>query len=508
MALPPPATSEQEVHPAAYGALPGAWLALTLLFVINFFNYIDRQLLIAVLPKISETLEAEDPSFATDPDNAKKKLGALSAAFMICFLITSQLVGRVAQSSNRWILMGAGVILWSLASGATGLANGFLLLVLTRCLSGIGEGAYGPTAPAMLSDLFPLAARGRVLGLFYAAIPLGVAAGYLFGGYMADSVLGWQWAFYIVLPPGILLGLLCSLMPEPPRKVQGQVVLHHYLVLARTPSYVLNTLGMTAMMFASGGIGAWMNTYLYEREGSFIWSEQAATRLSENGQPLPEQVAGRLASLADQEFPTARHFKNALRTQLDNQEMVRHQNQLLQAARRGPSLGYINTNCGLMGLTGGFLGTLLGSFFADRLRARFQGAYFLLSGWALILSLPVFLCILITPMPYTWFFVFLTTFCLFLSIGPTSAILANVAHPSMRATAFAVNLFFIHALGDAISPFLIGAIADEYNLQAGFFVVSLILLLGGILWLWGARFLQRDTELAPFRLEPTDKAGA
>jgi hypothetical protein len=103
--------------------------------------------------------------------------------------------------------------------------------------------------------------------------------------------------------------------------------------------------------------------------------------------------------------------------------------------------------------------------------------------------------------PWTWAFIFLTTFCLFLGLGPTSAILANVAHPSMRPAAFALNLFCIHAFGDAISPFIIGAIADGSSLEAAFVVVSMLLLVGGLLWLWGARFLQRDIELAPTRLD-------
>src|SRR5262249_52245854 len=95
---------------------------------------------------------------------------------------------------------------------------------------------------------------------------------------------------------------------------------------------------------------------------------------------------------------------------------------------------------------------------------------------------------------------FLTTLCLFISMGPTSAILANVAHPSMRPAAFALNLFCIHAFGDAISPFVIGAIADSSSLSTAFVVVSLILLLGGVLWLGAARFLKRDIGRPPPRL--------
>ncbi len=494
--MPLPPAADQIDDPSRDTVQPGAHLALALLLAINLLNYIDRQLLIAVLPKIEESLAATDRGFAADPDH-QAKLGLLTTAFMVSFLIGSLVFGWVAERGRRWVLIGIGVMLWSLACGATGTATLFLLLLATRCMSGIGEAAYGPTAPSMLSDLYPLASRSRVLGLFYVASPVGVAAGYLFGGYMADSELGWRWAFYFVLPPGILLGLLCFLMREPPRRHSGRVRLRDYFVLLHTPSYVLNTLGMTAMMFAAGGCGAWLNTYLYERDAQFVLTAEVFAKLRA---AVPADVLDRLDANGERTLSTTKEFDALLKEHLSDDERKQYRTGLFEAFRQGPSLSYINTHCGVMGMTGGFLAILLGPILADRLRRRRPGAYFLVSGWAMLAGLPSFLGVLVTPLPWTWGFVFLTAFTLFLGVGPTSAILANVAHPSMRATAFAVNLFCIHAFGDAISPFLIGWIADRFDLQTGLALVSLVLLLGGMLWLWGARFLQRDIELAPTRL--------
>ena len=103
---------------------------------------------------------------------------------------------------------------------------------------------------------------------------------------------------------------------------------------------------------------------------------------------------------------------------------------------------------------------------------------------------------LVTPFPWAWAFVFLTVFCLFFNTGPSNTILANVTRPSIRATAFAVNILVIHALGDVISPPIIGLLSDKWNMNVGFFVVSLAFLVGGVLWLLGARHLQRDTAAA------------
>ncbi|HJT76093.1 MAG TPA: hypothetical protein VJ739_02735, partial [Gemmataceae bacterium] len=149
----------------------------------------------------------------------------------------------------------------------------------------------------------------------------------------------------------------------------------------------------------------------------------------------------------------------------------------------------------------GLLATLAGGSLGDRLRGRFPGSYFLVSGVALVLAFPMILLILVTPFPWAWVFLGLAVFCLFFNTGPTNTILANVTHPAVRASAFALNILVIHALGDAVSPPVIGLIQDKTgSLNAGFAFVSVLVLVGGVLWLWGARYLARDTALAPTRL--------
>jgi fucose permease len=151
---------------------------------------------------------------------------------------------------------------------------------------------------------------------------------------------------------------------------------------------------------------------------------------------------------------------------------------------------------------------LAGGLTGDWLRPRIPSAYFLVSGVGLLLAVPCIVAFLLVPFPTAWVFVFLAEFCLFFNTGPTNTILANVTHPSIRATAFAVNILVIHLLGDAISPPIVGAISDfaknvlhaQNSLAYGFSVVSVLLVVGGIFWLWGTRYLERDTEAAPHRL--------
>lgn len=416
----------------ASGPLPGARVALLLLLSINLFNLIDRQVLAAVEPDIRR-----DVLLITDENdpNAKFFMGLLSTAFLVTYMIAAPVFGWLSVRMSRWLLIGIGVAVWSLASGFSGLVTSYWFLLLTRCFVGIGEAAYGPVAPDMISDLYPVKQRGRVMAWFYMAIPVGGALGYALGGQTAISALGWRWAFYLVVPPGILLGLLCLLMREPAR---GLTTVRHgwaaYRTLLQTRSYVLDTLGMTAMCFTIGGLAYWMPAYLNEHKVASVGPIDART------------VFGAITVLA------------------------------------------------------GLTATLAGGIVGDKLRDRYPGSYFLVSGIAMLISCPMVLLILETPFPWAWVWVFLAVFCLFFNTGPTNTILANVTHPQIRATAFALNILVIHGLGDAISPPVIGLISGYTSTAIGFVVMAIVGFLGGCIWILGAPHLERDTELAPQRL--------
>jgi hypothetical protein len=117
----------------------------------------------------------------------------------------------------------------------------------------------------------------------------------------------------------------------------------------------------------------------------------------------------------------------------------------------------------------------------------------------MMLGFPAVLLAIWVPFPFAWFFIFLAVFSLFFNTAPTNAINANVTHPSVRATAFALNILFTHLFGDAISPAVIGLVMSWANLDVGFAVVSVLMLIGSVFWIWGSFYLQRDTELAPTR---------
>ena len=148
---------------------------------------------------------------------------------------------------------------------------------LTRVFLGIGEAGYGPAAPTIISDFYPVQRRGTVLSWFFMAIPVGSALGYAFGGWI-NNLMGWRWAFYLVTPPGLVLAFICFLMPEP-RRLPGYAGAQRpkanwqdYKGLIRIPSLVTNIIAQTALTFAIGGLSVWAPTYIHEGRG----------------QPLPE----------------------------------------------------------------------------------------------------------------------------------------------------------------------------------------------------------------------------
>jgi MFS transporter, Spinster family, sphingosine-1-phosphate transporter len=402
---------------------PGARTALILLLAINLFNYIDRQVLAAVEPEIRESF------FATGDLNAMAKTGLLGTAFLVTYMLSAPVLGFLADRFSRWVIVGAAVILWSLASGGSGLAATFGILFATRICVGIGEGGYGPAAPTILADLYPIETRGRVMAIFCAAIPVGSALGYVIGG-LIGAHLGWRWAFYMVAPPGLLLGLLCFWQRDP-RVASHHLVqksprrgLNDYLKLFRTRSYLINCIAQTLMTFAAGGLGYWVSAYLSYRNQS--------------------PAAGR-------------------------------------------------TIFGLVTVVAGLSSTIIGGVVADKLRPRFAGSYFWVSGVGMLISFPFLVVSLYIPFPAAWVAMFIAIFFLFLNTGPSNTALANVSLPAVRATAFAINILIIHALGDVQAFWLLGYIGGHTNIRIAFLFVSGVILASGLAWLAGVKYLPEDT---------------
>ncbi|MFI5185060.1 MAG: spinster family MFS transporter, partial [Vicinamibacteria bacterium] len=182
-----------------------AALAVALLFGVNFQNYIDRYVIAAVGPLIQKDFGLDDT-----------QLGFIGSMFVVAYMVASPFTGVLGDRWPRRFLVGAGVLVWSLATVLSGMATSYHHLLLARSVIGIGEAGFGVVSPTLISDLFSREARGRMLAFFYVAIQVGSALGFLRGGYVGEHH-GWRAAFFLAGAPGLVLGLLAFRMREPPR---------------------------------------------------------------------------------------------------------------------------------------------------------------------------------------------------------------------------------------------------------------------------------------------------
>ena len=233
--------------------------ALALLTALNLLNYIDRSVLFAVQPLVQAEFGVSNA-----------QIGYLTSAFLLFYMVAAPFVGPLADRYSRKRIIVGGAIFWSGLTLLTAVTHTYTELLIRHTLVGIGEATFVTIAPTFVSDLFPERERGRILGVFYLAIPVGTAAGYLLGGNLSPHY-GWRFPFYVAAAPGFVLALAVLFLREPER---GQFDLIKetperatLLGLARNPGFWAATLGMAMMTFALGGIQVWMPTFLSRVRG-------------------------------------------------------------------------------------------------------------------------------------------------------------------------------------------------------------------------------------------------
>ncbi len=252
---------------------------------------------------------------------------------------------------------------------------------------------------------------------------------------------------------------------------------------------------MTAITFVLGGVAAWVPTYFFQREARFEITPEVLTKLGEALPPAPVEKLRPFADGTVRNYPEMK--KMVADTFGEDARLYSERIFLASATAASPDPGTLSIVFGGILVLGGLAATAVGAWLGEYLRRRgVRGAYFLVIGAGAAFAAPCFLGIIYTSLPLSWVFAFLTIFGLFLHTGPAFTTLANVTNSDIRATAFAINILVIHALGDAISPILIGTIADRSSLQFAFLLTTGMIVLGAVLWLAGAKYLDEDTRRA------------
>jgi MFS family permease len=413
-------------------SLPYRRYALGLLLAVNLLNYIDRQVLFAVFPLIKIDLHLTDTA-----------LGLLGSSFMFSYMLLAPLFGWLGDRSSRTRLAAGGLVVWSLATTLSGFAPGYRSLLTARATVGVGEASFGTVSPGLIADYFPKEHRGRILSWFYVAIPVGSALGYLLGGVLGQNY-GWHAAFLLVGAPGLLLAMPVALLRSPPRGGDD----------APQPAFGNPLTG------AKGNSARARYAALFENR-SFIYNTLSMAAMTFSIGGLAQWIPS---------------FLNRF---------------------HGLGVAEANTLFGATTVLAGILGTLTGGWLGDRWQKKSDKGYVLVSGWGFLVGAPFAAWAILAPgLNACMTAIFIAEFFLFLNTGPLNTVIINVTDPAIRAMAFAVNIFFIHALGDAVSPSILGLLSDRWDLRSALMTTPFVMLLAGMFCFICGRFVVQDMAQA------------
>ena len=184
-----------------------AYRLLFFLTLLNLLNFIDRQLIASFANFIVPDLGLTDTQYGF----------LTSLAFILFYSIMGLFMGALADMVNRPRLIAFGVVLWSIFTAISGMAKGFISMMIPRMFIGVGESILTPTSMSLLSDSFPSSRLGFASGFYYMGVPVGVGISLLIVGYLGEP-LGWRNCFYILGAIGFVMGLMMLLFKDRPRK--------------------------------------------------------------------------------------------------------------------------------------------------------------------------------------------------------------------------------------------------------------------------------------------------
>ena len=388
---------------------------VSLLTGLNFLNYLDRFIVAAVLPEIQKDLGLSN-----------FEGGLLATVFLLGYFVTAPIFGTLGDRMPRKWLIAFGVMTWSAATVASGLATSLGALIAARVVVGIGEASYATLAPTIIDDISPPDRKGKMLAIFFLAIPVGSALGYLTGGQM-QKLWGWNWAFFVAGGPGLVLALLCLWIAEPPRVLSKAKIAISGAAsrLARIPLYRRAILGYCAHTAAIGAFSHWGPAFLKERFGTAFVAD-------------PSTALGGKQALASANF----WFGSVL----------------VVAGAIGTIVGGRMADRALRGLPA-VPADASHHHVANRLAANAQ---LRVCAIGVAIAFPFTAAALLAPSaPLFFVLVGLGEIGLFMSTAPINAIILRTAPAYLRASAMAVGIFAIHLFGDLWSPSLLGLLRDS-----------------------------------------------
>jgi MFS family permease len=395
-----------------------------LLFLLYMFDYIDR----TVVTSMFTSIEA-------DLGISHTQSGMLVSAVYWAIVLLTFPVSLLVDRWSRTKTIGLMAILWSLATALCALTGNFIQLFLARMLIGVGEAGYAPGGSAMISGLYPIEKRSKMMGFWNASIPLGTAIGVLLGGIIATN-LGWKHAFGLVAFPGLIVAVLflfvkdyktvdLSFLDKSNHKVkmERKDIVREFL---SRRSIIYTYFGITASIFVTTSLLTWLSTYF------------------QTTRELAQDKAGTMAS-------------------------------------------------SIMALA--LVGAPLGGILADKWRKTNISARLLLpaistlvSAVLLFLGLYLFRGII----QYVTFLMMGITIMMFIS--GAASVTQDVIHPGLRATSYSIAVVVQNLLGASMAPIVIGFIYDHSDIMTALSILPFILVLSSLLFYLGSKHYARDID--------------
>ena len=404
-----------------------------LLFLLYMFDYIDRTIVTSMFSSIER-------DWGISHTQSGMLVSAVYWAIVLLTFPASLLVDRWSRTKTIGIM----ATLWSLATALCALTGNFVQLFMARLLIGVGEAGYAPGGSAVISGLYTIEKRSKMMGLWNASIPLGSAIGVLLGGIIALK-LGWKHAFGLVAFPGLIVAILFFFVKDYKTvdlsfidKSQNRIKMERkdmFKEFFNKPSILFTYFGIATVVFVTTSLLTWLPTYFQNVRG------------------LAQDKAGTMASA-------------------------------------------------VMMLA--LVGAPLGGYLTDLWRKKRINSRLLFPALTTILSaLVLFTALFVFKTGIIQFVLLLILGILIMAfISGAAAVTQDVIHPGLRATSYAIAVVVQNLLGASTAPIVIGKIYDKTNIQTAISILPLVLLVGSLLFYLGSRYYAKDMEkVAKINLE-------
>ena len=377
------------------------------------------------------------------------QLGALVSVVSITVALGTVPLSLLADRWSRVKSIFVMALIWSCATIACAYAKSYEHLLAARSIVGLGEAAYGSAGAALLATLFPVRMRSTVLGAFLAAGLLGSVLGVVLGGVIAQH-WGWQAGFGAVGVPGLVLAILFLL-----------IVRDYKTVALPTSERADQNAKLTARVVLAA---------LLKPRTAIVTCIGAGLQLI-------------VVSTTYAWLPS--YFNRFY----------------------GLTPDHAGAKTGLVVLVGG-IGAIAWSIVADRMTPRFPRARLQVPAIAAVATTLLMGCAfaIVPPGPLQFALIVAGAATMTASIGPVAAVVVDVVHPAVRATAASVLSLTQNLFGLAAGPLLTGMLSDAYGLPFAMSVVPLFCLLAACVFVFAARTYVADLANAEADLRVRNSA--